>query len=870
MIDRSQFPILSDLERSHGLIWTDSDRGECFCPGHDDGEKKGKRSLHVGFSQDSEGNPRLLLHCLAGCENGPILQALGKGFSALFPDRARVGGTSGKSGGPAADGNGVFECCYSYKNAAGQLVHQTVRFKNPKRFSQRRPAREGESVTVGKKPYQAKRDPKGQWWIWTLHDVETVIYNLPAIAAADPSKPIFLCEGEKDADRLIAAGLLATTVPMGSGKWRPHYAEFFRGRKVAIIPDMDRPRTGQVDPMANAGVDGSRVIAGKLVDVAADVRIVYLPNPFGLQPKWDLSDWLNAGGTGAMFGAACEAAESLTPGHPGLKKAGKRAAQLTLDSDAPTLQDDAGEPQATPDDIWAGSQPQTSQQAQQQPQKNPANGQPSGEVGPLEISNYLVGPDGPEALPMRQILANIHKAARGWPKRIGSALFYCDKESDPDAITHSIDWLVRSPALFGWLGNFTNVPIDFARVPRSHTKDETFAELQRTAEKFRAVSTTPHYPPIPGLFYACPDVDKWKSKRPGCLMRFIQFFSPATTEDFDLMLAMVLTPFWGGPGGSRPLFVITSDAGRGAGKTTFAELAMSLVGGSLSLSSNADDEIVRQRLLSPEGMEKTAVLLDNVKSMKFSCAELEALITSENISGKRMYVGEGSRPNLLTWIITINGPSFSTDLAQRAITIKLKKPLHTGEWQKQAMEFLKENHASIVAEILDILKTEIPEDQMLKAHTRWAAWENGVLSKLSNAKACQAIIVQRQNDLDVEQEEGHMIQDQFARQLSRNNFNPQRDRVFVPNDIAASWLNLALGEKHSKVSAVRIMSRMIGEGRLCSIKRNPHPQRLEGTTLRERGFWWEGPEWQGEESEGNRPSNLQSFQLEDDYLGGLF
>ena len=77
-----------------------------------------------------------------------------------------------------------------------------------------------------------------------------------------------------------------------------------------------------------------------------------------------------------------------------------------------------------------------------------------------------------------------------------------------------------------------------------------------------------------------------------------------------------------------------------------------------------------KRLLSPQGRGKRVVLLDNVKSHRFSWAELEAFITSPVISGHEMYRGEGQRPNTTTVAITVNGASLSKDLAQRAIVVR--------------------------------------------------------------------------------------------------------------------------------------------------------------------------------------------------------
>ena len=106
---------------------------------------------------------------------------------------------------------------------------------------------------------------------------------------------IFVAEGEKDADRLVSLGFVATCNPGGAGKWQSDYAEFFRGRDVAVLPDND-----------TAGHDHARSVAANLAPGAARVRILDLPD---LPPKGDVSDWLDDGGT-------CEALERLVADAP--------------------------------------------------------------------------------------------------------------------------------------------------------------------------------------------------------------------------------------------------------------------------------------------------------------------------------------------------------------------------------------------------------------------------------------------------------------------------------------------------------------------------------------------------------------------------
>ncbi|MCK4415190.1 MAG: hypothetical protein KAY32_16785 [Candidatus Eisenbacteria sp.] len=146
---------------------------------------------------------------------------------------------------------------YNYDDAAGRLLYQACRF-DPKRFKLRRPDGNGE-------------------WIWNLEGVRPVLYGLPALLARS-EEPVFIPEGEKDADRLGELGLLATTNPMGAGNWRPEYSEFLRERDVRILPDNDEP-----------GRRHAESVGQLLVGVAASIKFVELP---GLGKGGDISDWL--------------------------------------------------------------------------------------------------------------------------------------------------------------------------------------------------------------------------------------------------------------------------------------------------------------------------------------------------------------------------------------------------------------------------------------------------------------------------------------------------------------------------------------------------------------------------------------------------
>lgn len=151
---------------------------------------------------------------------------------------------------------------YDYRDEDGRLLYQAVRYE-PKDFRQRRPDGQG-------------------GWVYRLDGVRRVLYRLPELVASDRDRPVFVVEGEKDADRLASLGCVATTNPMGAGKWRPEYGEFFDARHVVILADNDE-----------AGRTHATAVARALHARAASLKVVALP---GLPEKGDVSAWLDLPG----------------------------------------------------------------------------------------------------------------------------------------------------------------------------------------------------------------------------------------------------------------------------------------------------------------------------------------------------------------------------------------------------------------------------------------------------------------------------------------------------------------------------------------------------------------------------------------------
>jgi putative DNA primase/helicase len=213
------------------------------CPGHEDREN----SLSVGVGKDG----RILLKCHAGCGLSDILTPLDLNARDLYP----------------ANGKGKvvkkhIEKVYDYTDADGGLVFQVLRYV-PKDFRQRRP------------------DPdKRGGWLWNLKGIERPLYHLPeVIKAMAEDQTIYLVEGEKDADNLIALGFCVTTNAGGAAKWNKKDAATLAGCDVVILSDNDEP-----------GIKA----AWRRADSLPGSVVLSLP---GLAPKGDISDWLAEGGT---------------------------------------------------------------------------------------------------------------------------------------------------------------------------------------------------------------------------------------------------------------------------------------------------------------------------------------------------------------------------------------------------------------------------------------------------------------------------------------------------------------------------------------------------------------------------------------------
>ncbi len=260
----------------------------CPAPNHPGDRSEANCSVWVG----PDGSIGAKCHSY-GCAHHEILEGLGlyQGRAGLgrkctssreFPNKHRPVQSERQ---PAAEGGklGPIVAMYDYKDTDGTLLYEVVRY-DPKDFRQRRPSGKG-------------------GWISNLDGVERILYRLPELLAADPDQPVFICEGEKDADNVSALGLVATTNSGGAGKW--HLIKdlsALEGRQIVILPDNDA---------GGQGLHHAEQVATSLQGIATSVKRLELP---GLPDSGgDVSDWLETGGTAEGLLELVADAQEWTP-----------------------------------------------------------------------------------------------------------------------------------------------------------------------------------------------------------------------------------------------------------------------------------------------------------------------------------------------------------------------------------------------------------------------------------------------------------------------------------------------------------------------------------------------------------------------------
>jgi Protein of unknown function (DUF3631) len=277
------------------LLGGDVRGGEVLCPGP--GHSTTDRSLSV--KGDATRPDGFLVHSFSGDDpiecRDHVRNKLGlPNFEPKKISASCKKSRTGKAGSPIV-------ATYIYRTTDGQ-PYLRIRKTAAKDFFQ---SHWKDSVWVDGKPAGAK-----------------LPYRLPQLIAASLTTPIYITEGEKDADNLGNLGFIATTnsegADTGTGKkWTPELNAYFKNRHVVMLPDND-----------DSGRKHAEHVARNLYPVAASVRVIRLP---GLPAKGDVSDWLVNDPSGARLVRECEVAPLWEPGVDSGKDGGTTDDDLILE-----------------------------------------------------------------------------------------------------------------------------------------------------------------------------------------------------------------------------------------------------------------------------------------------------------------------------------------------------------------------------------------------------------------------------------------------------------------------------------------------------------------------------------------------------------
>ncbi|MFZ5988079.1 MAG: AAA family ATPase [Bacillota bacterium] len=221
-------------------------KGQALCPLHNDH----KPSLSINFKTGK-------YYCHSCKKGGDIFSFYQRkhnvGFKTALFELSKFAGLN-----PEPEKR--IDRTYDYLDEKSNRVFQAIRYE-PKSFSLRRPN-------------------NNRGWINDLQGVKLIPYNLPEVVKAED---VIIAEGEKDVETLRKIGLVASCNPMGAGKWRDEYNQYFKNKNTAIISDND--------PI---GKEHALKVAKSLNKIAKSVKIIELPN---LPEKGDVSDWIAQGHT---------------------------------------------------------------------------------------------------------------------------------------------------------------------------------------------------------------------------------------------------------------------------------------------------------------------------------------------------------------------------------------------------------------------------------------------------------------------------------------------------------------------------------------------------------------------------------------------
>jgi hypothetical protein len=152
-----------------------------------------------------------------------------------------------------------------------------------------------------------------------------------------------------------------------------------------------------------------------------------------------------------------------------------------------------------------------------------------------------------------------------------------------------------------------------------------------------------------------------------------------------------------------------------------------------------------------------------------------------------MYVGHGERLNYLTWAVTVNGASYSKDLAQRSVVVQLARPKPSPTWYSETINLVDQHRALILADIRWHL--EQPGRPITRPE-RWQLWAADIVGRLTDPDAVLDLIAARRGDVDDDDQDAHDTIEHLRACLQAELPSLPLDQsvVYIPTGQAGTWL----------------------------------------------------------------------------------
>lgn len=632
-------------------------------------------------------------------------------------------------------------------------------------------------------PTKAKRFFQCTPWSSSLKGEQLYLYNLPMIAQ---SSWAIVVEGEKDADTLIQMGLPGTTCNCGADNWRDDYTESLRGKDVVICRDND-----------DAGNDHAHLLLRSLANAAKSLRVI-CPSKIH---KGDVTDWVE-------------------------RENGNKDKLLRLLKAAPLI---------TAEEAMWSDEALALYRAKEANKETFCNYRTETKI----VNGKEKRVEVPRTI--NEMVEEAHVRFLGFPRRLGKSTLF-----DHDRDTGNIEFLQSNASTMAWFSEKSKHPVMWKSGNGLATKEEFYAALIRNSIAYEKISDVPNYPTRPDVYYAYRSALK-PTPNHESFEKFMGFFNPGDSASAVLMRTMVASMMFYAPGIQRPCWIIDSRAGQAVGKTTFAELLCYLYKCAPIKTNvaelNHDAKELNKRIVSVTGRNSLMLLVDNVRGM-FDNAYFADLVTGFNISGKAPYgIGEESRPNDLTYVITSNSATIGSDIASRSFIFYVAPPeKRTGAWKDMVIKFIDAHRYEILGDVYDILTTVVaPEDFV--AQTRVPEFEREVLWKMAGSQEVYERVVEQvlanRSDANVD-EENAILAVETIKEIICDTLDTKTPDEFVCF-LRTNLVNKILGKTlHIDTQDIR---NMVNTGKISCVRRDVRRYpRTSRTPYRASGILFVGSE----------------------------